>query len=294
MPERLGVIGLGFMGRPIAENYLKKGYPVTIYDIRESVLKDMEALGATVARSPLEVAKQSRFIFIVVPDEKTVKKLLWSKEGLAKGTAKSSVIIDMTTSDPSSSQKNEKKLASLGIDHLDSPMTGGAIGARNGQLLLMVGGKKEVFQRCEALFAAISKGAIYMGPAGSGHLMKLIHNQLSHSTFLASCEAVALGEKLGLNREMMIRVFNEGNARSYATEVRFPKFILPETYNIGATFATVYKDISIVKRVGNRARMKLPMNDCTYKYWKYPIDRGEGQEDFTKIVLKMREILSKK
>jgi 3-hydroxyisobutyrate dehydrogenase len=210
-----------------------------------------------------------------------------------KGASQGTIIVDMTTSHPHVSKKFAERLLKRGIEYLDAPMSGGVLGARNAQLLFMVGGKREVYEGCIPLFEAIGKRTLYMGETGSGHLIKLVHNQTALSVFVATCEAVILGEKLGLSMERMIDVFNHGTARSYASEVRFPKFILSKTYDMGATFASIYKDISIVKKVGKMAGVKLPITDHTYNYFKYAIDKGDSEEDFSKIILKMKDLLIK-
>ena len=135
----------------------------------------------------------------------------------------------MTTTDPDFPKSISKRLSVKEIDYLDAPISGGALGAQNAQLVIMVGGKQEALEKCLPVFNSISKRVVYMGESGSGQTVKLIHNQLSYTTFCATCEAVIMGEKLGLTADKMIDVFNNGTARSFATEVRFPKFILTMT-----------------------------------------------------------------
>jgi len=138
---------------------------------------------------------------------------------------------------------------------------------------------------------AIGKRLIYMGETGSGHLVKLVHNQVSLSIFLATCEAIILGEKLGLSMERMIVVFNEGNARSYAAEVRFPKFILSKRYDMGGSFTNQHKDLSLVKKMSQVAGVKLPITNGANRYFQYAMDQGDRDGDFSKILLKMRGLL---
>jgi 3-hydroxyisobutyrate dehydrogenase-like beta-hydroxyacid dehydrogenase len=293
MVQRLGLIGVGKMGQPIAENLLRKGFPLTIFARRDQVKEKMRALGADVATSAAELAKHSNIILLVVTGSRAVRELLFEQNGIVKGACEGTIVVDMTTSDPRFSKGFAKRLHKKGIEYLDAPISGGVLGAQNAQLLIVAGGQKEVYQRCLPVFESISKRSIYIGETGSGHLMKLVHNQLTHATFLANCEAVILGRKLGLSMDSMIEVFNLGTARSYSTEVRFPKFILPRTFNMGSTFSTVYKDISIVRRLGKIAKIKLPINNCIYNYYKYPMDRGESEEDFSRVILKMEDGLTK-
>lgn len=291
MIEKLGLIGTGYMGRPIAKNLLQAKFPLTIFVRREHVREDMRALGADIAASPAELARNCNIIFLLVTGSDAVRELLFSRNGIVEGAAKGTIIVDMTTSEPRYSKNFAKRLLRKGIEYLDAPISGGVLGAQNAQLLVMVGGEKEIYERCLPVFEPISKRVIYLGEVGSGHLVKLIHNQLSFSTFLAACEAVILGEKLGLPTDAMMEVFNSGNARSYATEVRFPKFILTKTFNMGGTFNTVYKDMSIARKLGKAAKVNLPISNCVYRYFKNVVDRGEGEEDYSKIILKMKDLL---
>jgi 3-hydroxyisobutyrate dehydrogenase len=263
-----------------------------VFARKDHIKEELKTMGADIARSPAELAKRSDVIVLVVTNSTAVGELLFEQDGIAGAASKGAIVVDMTTSDPRVSRKYAKRLEKRGIEYLDAPMAGGALGARAAQLLFMVGGKHDVYERCIPLFEAVGKRSLYMGEVGSGHLIKLVHNQASLSIFVATCEAIILGEKLGLSMERMIEVFNEGNARSYASEVRFPKFILSKTYDMGGTFAIQYKDLSIVKKIGKMAGVKLPITDCTYRYFKYPVDRGESEEDFSKIILKMKNILS--
>jgi 3-hydroxyisobutyrate dehydrogenase len=293
MTERLGLIGVGNMGRPIAENILRKGFHLVVYDIRDHIKEEMSVQGTEISSSPAELARKSKIIFLVVNNSDDVKDVLFASNGVAKEASSGTIVVDMTTSDPQTSKQFANRLSKRGIEYLDAPVTGGVLGARKAQLFMMVGGRRETYEKCLPIFEVISKEAVYMGGAGSGHLIKLIHNQVAHSTFLAACEGIVLGEKLGLSVDAMVEVFNQGTARSYATEVRFPKYILSGTYEMGATFSTVYKDMSLVRKLGRIAGMQLPITNCTYNYWRYPIEKGEGDEDCAKVILKMKRMLSK-
>ena len=172
-------------------------------------------------------------------------------------------------------------------------ISGGALGAQNAQLVVMVGGKKEAFEKCLPVLKPISKKVVYMGPVGSGQTVKLIHNQLSYTTFLAVCEAVILGERLGLSANDVIDVFNNGTARSFATEVRFPKFILNGKFNMGVPFPTAYKDISLARNLRRTTGVHFPISSWVYKYMKYCMDRNADRDDLSTIFVKMKDILGK-
>jgi 3-hydroxyisobutyrate dehydrogenase len=291
--ENIGLIGTGIMGNPIARNLLKAGYPLTIYARRENVKEEFRALGAGIAATPAELAKKCDILFLIVNYSRDVKELLYSKDGIVGGAKPGTIIADMTTTDPQFPRETAERLSKRGIEFLDAPISGGALGAQNAQLVVMVGGKKEAFEKCLPVLKPISKKVVYMGPVGSGQTVKLIHNQLSYTTFLAVCEAVILGERLGLSANDVIDVFNNGTARSFATEVRFPKFILNGKFNMGVPFPTAYKDISLARNLRRTTGVHFPISSWVYKYMKYCMDRNADQDDLSTIFVKMKDILGK-
>lgn len=289
MKHTIGVIGVGLMGKPIAENLHNSGFDVTVYDKNPLPLEELSKKGLRRVHSPRELMELSDVILDVLNDTNALTAVLEQPDGLLAGINGPKILIDMTTSDPESSIPIGKRLKEQGVEYLDCPMTGGMVGAQNRELIIMAGGEEAVFNQVRGILAKISKELVYLGKSGSGHYMKLIHNQLSHSTFLAACEAYQLGSHLGINPEAMIKVFNIGNARSYATEVRFPKFILSGTYNAGASFKTVGKDIGLVMRKANSLNFDLPITRATYEYWRYAIETDRGADDYSTVINQMEE-----
>jgi 3-hydroxyisobutyrate dehydrogenase-like beta-hydroxyacid dehydrogenase len=291
--EKIGLIGTGIMGYPIAHNLLKAGYPLTIYARRDNIRKEFEEYGADIASTPAELAKTCSIIILLVNTSDDVTGLLYSKDGVVGGAEPGTIIADMTTTDPEFSKSIAKRLADDGIEYLDAPISGGALGARNRQVVVMVGGNKAAHERCLPMFESISHKVVYMGASGSGQSVKLIHNQLSFTTFFAVCEAVILGEKIGLSADAMIDVFNHGTARSFATEVRFPKFILKNKFDMGVPFSTAFKDISLARKLRHATKVNFPISSWVYRYMKYCMDRKAEKDDLSTIILKMRDILGR-
>jgi len=291
--DSIGMIGTGIMGLPIAKNLLKAGFPLVVYARRENIKQELRALGAQIALTPVEMAQKSCIIFLAVNYAKDVTALLDGPDGILSGAKPGMVIADMTTTDPEFPQLTCKRLLPLGIDYLDAPISGGALGAQTAQMVIMVGGKEQALERCMPAFEVISKKVVYMGASGSGQTAKLIHNQLSYTTFLAVCEAVVLGEKLGLAADKMIDVFNNGTARSFATEVRFPRFILPRKFDMGVPFSTAFKDISLAREVTESTGVNFPINSWIYKYMKQCMDNGAANDDMSTMCDKVRNILGK-
>lgn len=291
--EKIGLIGTGIMGYPIAKNLLKAGYPLTIYARRDNIKKELKAHGASIASTPAELAASSSIVILLVNDSDDVTELLYSSNGIVSEAEQGTIVADMTTTDPDFSKSIAKRLTTDGIEYLDAPISGGALGAQNAQIVVMVGGKKKAHEKCLAIFEAISHKVVYMGASGSGQSVKLIHNQLSFTTFFAVCEAVILGEKIGLSADAMIDVFNHGTARSFATEVRFPKFILKNKFDMGVPFSTAYKDISLGRKLRHSTNINFPISSWVYRYMKYCMDRGAENDDLSTIILKMRDILGR-
>ena len=291
--EKIGLIGTGIMGYPIAQNLLKAGYPLTIYTRRENINKEFKAFGATIASTPAELATKNSIIFLLVNDSDNVTELLYSTNGIVSGAAPGTIVADMTTTDPEFSKSIAKRLTNDGIEYLDAPISGGALGAQNAKIVVMVGGKKEAHEKCLPVFESISHKVVYMGASGSGQSVKLIHNQLSFTTFFAVCEAVILGEKIGLSADAMIDVFNHGTARSFATEVRFPKFILKDKFDMGVPFSTAFKDISLARKLRQTTQVNFPISSWVYRYMKYCMDRKAEKDDLSTMILKMRDILGR-
>jgi len=289
MSAQVGMLGFGQMARPVASVLAEAGFQVNVFARRPEARSEADSLGFSTVDNPAALAERVDIIIDLLTDTRASWEVLLQADGLEKGLHDGLIFVDMTTSDPEDSRPFAKYLEERGVRYLDAPITGGVIGARAGQLVFMVGGDRALYDQMSPLFSVLSKACFHLGTVGSGHLMKLIHNQLSHSTFLAACEAVLLGKRHGLDEATMIDVFNEGNARSYATEVRFPKFILSGSYNAGASFATVHKDISLVSRKVREAGLELPITAATLDYWSAPCESGRAHEDYTTILRLMDE-----
>lgn len=282
MDKTIGIIGTGNIGLPILFNLKDSGVNVVSYARRDTVIEAIKEKGIEVTGTPKELAQKADIIFDILNDANSTLSVL-NNDDMLSGLSEGKIWVDMTTSDPDESVPIGELLSSKGVYYIDCPITGGKKGAVDKQLVCMAAGDESAFKELEFYLNKISKKVFYLGKIGNGHYMKLIHNQLSHSTFLAACEAVNLGKALGLDPEVMIDVFNSGNARSYATEVRFPEFILPETYNAGASFKTVQKDIGIVIRKIESLGMSMPVSEAAYRYWCYAVDKGMEDADYSTI-----------
>ena len=284
MKVPIGVVGVGRMGSPMAFNLKKSGYGVVVWDANPRTLKQFEAQdGIAPARNLADMAKNCHMILTVLPSSKEVEAILLGKEGLGPHLTEGTVIIDHTTADPASTKKIAKALKARKVHLLDAAMSGGVAGSRAGTLTLMVGGEEGIYHTCRPVLEAVGKDIFYLGSSGSGHAMKLLHNMCSMTVFLATCEAVHLGMQWGFSVTQVVDVLQSGNARSYATEVRFPRYITPGTFNSGADVALFYKDITLALKLAKDLGVATPVSAEAYKPWVKAMKAGRATEDHTRL-----------
>jgi 3-hydroxyisobutyrate dehydrogenase len=280
----LGLVGLGNMGAGVAENLLKKGFTLTVHERNEKVRRwAMEREGVRLTPSLRELGSLSKVILILVTDNQALDQVLYSPEGILSGIRPGSLVIDMTTGDPTIAVENHSRLAERRVEMLEAPMTGGATGAREGTLLLMVGGDQKLCQDCQPIFSAIARKVVYAGGPGQGQTIKLLQNQLSFTLFLATCEAIWTGTALGFDESVLIDVFQNSNARSYETELRFPRFIIPKNFQSGAAIRTAYKDLKLITDLEHRLGIDLPLAIKVREYWEAAMSHIGGEADFTRV-----------
>ncbi len=284
MKGPIGVVGVGRMGAPMAMNLQRAGYGVVVWDANPKAVRQFDGQdGIAPARSLADMARSCRIILTVLPSSKEVEAVLLGKDGLGPHLLPGSVIIDHTTADPASTKRAAKALQAKRVHLLDAAMSGGVAGAKAGTLTLMVGGDEGVSDTCRPILEAVGKGIFYLGASGSGHAMKLLHNLCSMTVFLATCEAVHLGLRWGFSLKQVVDVLQSGNARSYATEVRFPRYIIPGTFNSGADVALFYKDITLALKLAKDLKVPTPVSAAAYTPWVKAMQAGRAAEDHTRL-----------
>jgi len=280
----LGLVGLGNMGLGVAENLLRKGFRLVVHERNDKVRNWAQGKeGVRLSSSLKELGSLSKVVLVLVTNNAALEEVLFAPDGVVSGLRRGGVILDMTTGDPTIAVQNHRMLASRGVRMLEAPMTGGAVGAREGTLLLMVAGDRKLCQDCQLLFSAIGRKVVYAGGPGKGQTIKLLQNQLSFTLFLATCEALWAGASFGFDESMLVDVFQNSNARSYETELRFPRFILPKTFQSGATIGMAYKDLKLITDLEARLGFDLPLAMQVRKYWEAALNSAGGQADFTRV-----------
>ncbi|MCX5909814.1 MAG: NAD(P)-dependent oxidoreductase [Deltaproteobacteria bacterium] len=292
--EKIGFIGLGAMGQPMARRLLEAGYALVVYDLRPEAMEVVTKRGAESASSVKEVAQKCRKMITIVPNSEAVEKVVLGPQGLLEGAKAGDILIEMTSAYPPSTLKISQALSARGILMIDAPVSGGVIGAEAGTLAIMVGGEEKVFESCRPILSVMGKNLFYMGGIGSGHTLKAINNFLSATAMAATSEAVILAAKLGLSPQRVIEVLQVSTGRSYSTELKFPKFVLSGTYNSGFSMELMYKDIDTVTRMAREYKIPMFMANMVHQLFGYAMAQGGGKGDHTAIFKYLEELAKEK
>jgi 3-hydroxyisobutyrate dehydrogenase len=277
----VGVIGLGNMGRGIAENFARAGHATAVWDISADARARFEGRENVVVADPGEMAAAGAMMVYVVPATPEIEESFEGQDGVLARAAKGTVVFDFTTSYPEDTKRIAARAAEAGITYLDAAMSGGATGADAGTLTLMIGGDEATFEACRTKLDAIADNLFYLGAVGAGHTMKLLHNMVTHSIFLTTCEAGRMAERAGLKLDDMIAVFNKSNARSYASEARFPRHILSGKWDARSRVYNLNKDLAMAVRFAESLDMDARYAKETSAFLGKAIERGMAEDDYS-------------
>ncbi len=288
----LGVVGLGRMGGPLAQRFMKLNVPLMVWDTASSCRKPFENKRRVRIANVADMARECSVIFCVVPSSKEIAACLYGTEGILRHARKGLVICDLTTSDPAETRKLARRTAGRGIQYIDAGMSGGPAGILAGKLTLMVGGDAKVLARIKRHLASFAENIFYLGPSGSGHAMKLIHNMAVHTIFLATCESACLASRMGMRVADMIKVFNVSTAFSYASRHRFPNNILNGSWNAQARIYNPWKDVGLAVRLARECGADVELGERTFAFLKKAVARGMIEKDYSLLYRDFEKIKS--
>lgn len=240
---KIGFIGVGIMGKPMAKNLIKAGYNLVIFDINKEPVKELVGLGAEEGFSPKDVAERTDVIITMLPDSPQVKEVILGEDGVLEGAKKGSLIIDMSSINPSVSREIAKKAEEKGIDFLDAPVSGGEPKAIDGTLSIMVGGKKEVLDRCYDILSKMGTSITLCGDVGTGNITKLANQIIVALNIAAMSEALVLATKAGVDPEVVYKAIRGGLAGSVVLDAKVPK-ILARDFTPGFKIDLHIKDLN--------------------------------------------------
>ena len=278
------------MGKQMASNLMKKGYKMTVYNRSKKSVIELQSQGAEAAETPKEVAKRSDIVIDMVTDAPDVEQVLFGEGGVVESARPGLAVIDMSTNSPEIARSVYSRLGDKGVDFLDAPVTGGDKGAREGTLTIMVGGKRDVFDRCRPVFEGMGKEIVYMGDSGSGQAMKLCNQTAVAIHTLATCESLLLGSSAGLNSKDVLRVLTSGAANSWNLTNLGPK-VVARDYEPGFKAAHLLKDLRYVIQLSEKNHLTLPGSSIVYQLFNSIMAENEGEKG-TQILAKVLEKLA--
>jgi 3-hydroxyisobutyrate dehydrogenase len=246
------------------------GFQLRVYDINQKAISDfVGAHGTAVATSsPRSAAQGADAVITILPDGKAVRQaVLDGSEAAAAGMKPGTVALDMSSSAPAASVELGTALRDRGLAFIDAPVSGGVKRAIDGSLAIMVGGEADDMERVRPILAAMGRTIYHTGAVGSGHAMKALNNYLSAATLTTMCEALRIGEKFGLDPNMMVDVLNNSSGKSNSTETKAKQFILSQAYNSGFTVALMAKDLGIAAGLSHHVGLKSASLDHLLERW---------------------------
>ncbi len=280
---KVGFIGLGIMGKPMAKNLIKAGHELVVCDFNQSAVDELVALGAKSGKNGAEIAPQVEVVITMVPNSPHVRAAVLGEGGVIEGATKDTVIIDMSSIDPVESKKINEELAKKGIEFLDCPVSGGEPKAIDGTLSIMCGGNKEVWEKYKPLLDCMGGSVVYVGPIGSGNVAKLANQMIVAINIGACAEAFTFAKKMGTDPELVYQAIRGGLAGSTVMDAKVP-MMLEGNYNPGFRIDLHIKDLTNALNASHAINMPVPLTANLMEVMQELKNHDEGGCDHDDIV----------
>ena len=280
---KIGFIGLGIMGRPMAKNLIKAGYSLVILNSGKPSAEELKALGAETAVSFADIGSRCDVVITMLPNSPEVKDVVLGKNGVIEGARPGTVVIDMSSIAPLSSREIYAALGEKGIELLDAPVSGGEPKAIDGTLAVMVGGKKEVFDKCFEIMKVMASSVVYVGESGAGNIAKLCNQIVVAINISAVSEALVLAKKSGVDPELVYQAIRGGLAGSTVMDAKAP-MIMDRNFNPGFKVDLHIKDLNNVLETSHEVGVPLPLASQVLEIMQAIKVDGAGVEDHSSIV----------
>jgi 3-hydroxyisobutyrate dehydrogenase len=277
----LGFIGLGNMGMPMVTRLLEAGYEVAGYDVADAPREALAALGGRAAGSLAEVVDGVDLLVLMLPDSAVVAKVM-ADPGLRAGLRPGLLVLDMGSSEPVKTRALAAELDALGAELADAPVSGGVGGAVAGTLTIMVGGAPATVRRLRPVLEHL--GTVrHAGPVGSGHAIKALNNLISATHLWITSEAMLAGQRFGLQPEVMLEIINSSSGRSGSSENKWPKFILPGTFDSGFGLRLMLKDMRTATALAEQLEVPISLGEAAVERWAEAADGLPPTADHTEV-----------
>jgi 2-hydroxy-3-oxopropionate reductase len=286
---RIGFVGLGIMGKPMALNLMKAGYQLTVHSRGRLPVDEVVAAGATEAWTPCQVAEQSDLVITMLPDSPDVEKVALGPEGLLDGAHPGLVYVDMSTIAPAVAMRVAEVLGERGVRCLDAPVSGGDVGAQQGTLSIMVGGDQETFDQVKPVFDILGKSAVLCGPNGAGQTVKACNQVLVAVTIAGVSEALVLGAKAGVDPAKIVQVLSGGLARCGVLENRGQRMVQGD-FEPGFRIRLHYKDLNIVRQTSKDYGVPLPVMASVHELFATAMAKGRTELDHSGLLTVIEDL----
>jgi 2-hydroxy-3-oxopropionate reductase len=287
--ERIGFIGLGIMGRPMANNLLKAGFALTAHNRSRAPVDELVAAGARAAGSPREVAAACDLVITMLPDTPDVETVVLGADGVLAGAAPGALLVDLSTIAPGAARRLAEEAARRGVGMLDAPVSGGEPGAIAGSLSIMVGGGAADFERAWPVFAALGKTITHCGPSGAGQTVKACNQVVVALVIEAVAEALVLGSKAGVRPEVILQVLGGGLAQTRVMDLRGPTMVRHE-FAPGFKARLHRKDLGIILRTARELGVTLPVTALVDQLFASLVEGGGGELDHSALLTVLEDL----
>ncbi len=280
---KIGFIGLGIMGKPMAGHLIDAGYDLVVHNRNRDAVDELVGKGAIEAHSGKEVAEQSDIVITMLPDSPDVESVALGEGGIIEGAHDGLIFVDMSTIAPSVTTQVGEVLAKKGVQSLDAPVSGGDIGAQNATLSIMVGGEEDTFNTVKPLFDVMGQSAILCGPLGAGQTVKACNQILVAVTIAGVSEALTMGAKAGVDPIKIVQVLSGGLARCGVLENRGERMVNGD-FDPGFRIRLHYKDLNIIQKTSNDFGVPLPVTSEVFELFKTAMVKGRGELDHSGLL----------
>lgn len=289
MGKRIGFIGLGTMGRPMAANLLKAGHALTVYDLAPEPVAALAGAGAATASSPRQAAAGAEVVVTMLPASRHVLAAALGPDGAVEGLAEGATLIDMSTIDPGTTRRVAEAVAARGARMLDAPVSGSSAGAEAGTLTIMVGGDAGVLEEQREILGAMGSNVIHCGGIGMGEAVKLCNNLIAAASMVAVAEAFALGQAAGADPRVLLDVISKATGNCWMLQNRAPvPGLLPNApvndgFKPGFMVDLMHKDLGLIMAAGAEFQVPLPLSALTKELYGLASAQGYGRQDMSAV-----------
>jgi len=287
----IGFIGLGQMGRPMVKNILKCGFPIVVWNRTIEKAYEFQEYGAEIAKNPEDLGNKADTVILMLADSEAVESTIFGNKGLYNSNVK--IIIDMSTISPFKSIEFSKRLLEKNIKYLDAPVIGSVQHAEKAELNILVGGDLDTFNRVLYIFKCLGKNIYYLGPNGYGLFMKIVNNMIIGANLAILSEALNLGERVGLNKKLMLDILSLGTANSKVLELK-KNNLINENFEPAFKLKHEAKDLFYSIETARKLNIPVPLTSLVHQLYESGISNNLGELDYSSIFLLFKKNLSRK